>query len=686
MSTDVPFGPTGKVVFDRTYSRTRPDGSKETWHQMCERVAYGNIALVHGKHPGLWSKEVCAEAWALKGAIERMELLPAGRHLWATGVEGREYLFNCHVSGWGEKLSDHFEFTSMRLFEGGGVGANYSTKHIAKYGAPKRKINIGIYVHPSHKDYDEMEPFDKFEEKDKGFWFTVADSREGWASAISFLLDQAMADDWTYDQIVFDVTDVRPSGSPLVTSGGSASGPAPLARMLLDTVATLNRAHERGRITPIDMMEIDHYIAEAVVSGGTRRSARMAIVHWNDDDVFDFINCKTDTGKHWTTNISVEVDDEFFKALSDQTGNGAWARDVHRAVTTAMLVNGEPGYWNSTTSQVGEVGSVIATNPCGEIALEEWENCNLGHVNLDAFAPKPDGAGGRTHLDYDGMKEAHRLMTRFLIRATYGDVNDPKQREMLAKNRRIGVGHLGVQSFWAKLGVQYSAIPDAGSVTMLDLLYKLVRQEANDYSFQLRIPSPVKVTAVAPTGSVAKLAGVTEGIHPIYTRWFERRIRFSLRDPDQNRQVQEFMDQGFLVETDIYDRSGMTAVVVFPTEDLLLSQVRDLGWWEPESLVQSADEISIEAMLNVQRHYQEHWADNAVSYTVNIPEGSVTADELSGILARFLPYLKGTTVMVDASRPQAPYTRITQEAYAVAAAKLVEDGTDEDCGSSCPLR
>jgi ribonucleoside-triphosphate reductase (thioredoxin) len=685
MSTDVSFGPTGKVVFDRTYSRTRPDGSKETWHQMAERVAYGNIALVHGKAPGLWSKEVCAEAWALKDMIERMAILPAGRHLWATGVDARQYLFNCHVSGWGEKLSDHFEFTSMRLFEGGGVGANYSTKHIEKYGAPKRKMDVKVFAERWHKDYAELEPFvAKSGLLDNGYIYRVEDSREGWARALSFMIDQAMADTWTYDQIVFDVTDVRPSGSKLVTSGGSASGPAPLARELLDSVEILNRAYEHGHFTPLDLMEIDHAIAEAVVSGGTRRSARMAIVHWDDPYIADFLACKEDTGKHWTTNISVEIDDEFLAELDDPYSD---ASVTHALVVAGMLKNGEPGYWNSSLSQVGEIGEVIATNPCGEIALQSWENCNLGHVNLDAFAPKPDGNGGMTRFDYEGMKEAHRLVTRFLMRATYGDVNDDKQRDMLHRNRRIGVGHLGVQGFWAKLGVQYSAIPNAGSANMLDTLYKIVRQEARDYAFQLRIPEPVKVTAVAPTGSVAKLPGVTEGIHPIYARWFERRVRFSLRDEAQFNMVQEYAASGFTVETDVYDKSGMTAVVVFPTEDLLLAQVRELGWWEPESLVQSADEISVEAMLQVQRHYQEHWADNAVSYTVNIPEQAVSADELADTLARFLPYLKGTTVMVDSSRPQAPYTRITQEQYAVAAAKTVEDGTDAECSSgACPIR
>src|SRR5690606_41290163 len=58
------------------------------------------------------------------------KILPAGRHLWASGVPGRQYLFNCHVSGWNEQITDHFQFTFLRLMEGGGVGANYSNRYL----------------------------------------------------------------------------------------------------------------------------------------------------------------------------------------------------------------------------------------------------------------------------------------------------------------------------------------------------------------------------------------------------------------------------------------------------------------------------------------------------------------------------------------------------------------------------
>ena len=678
-----PFGPTGQVVYDRTYSRTKPDGTKETWPETVRRVAKGNLALVYGDDILEWPAEVCVEYQDLVRYMERFAIIPAGRHLWASGVPGRQYLFNCHVAGWGEKLSDHFEFSALRLFEGGGVGANYSTRHIEKYGYPRRGMKVGIFANATHADYEELKPYIvKTEDvEDTSVMFHVGDSREGWAEALVYLIDSFMTDRAiTRTQIIFNVDEVRPSGSPLKSSGGTASGPAPLAKMLLDVAEILSNARSVGELRPLHAMEIDHAIAEAVVAGGNRRSARMAIVHWNDDWVGDFIKCKQDTGKHWTTNISVEVDDEFFAELKKP--GETWAKAVHAAVVKGMLTNGEPGYWNSSLASEGETGEVVATNPCGEIALEAWENCNLGHVNLDAFAPKTWPG----KIDYEGMREAHRLMTRFLIRATYGDVNDPKQAAMLARNRRIGVGHLGVQGFWAKIGVKYSQIPTAfTSVDMLQQMHRIVRETAGDYAFELRIPEPVKVTAVAPTGTIAKLPGVSEGIHPIYARHFERRVRFSLRDAGQANQVLEAQEQGFKVETDEYDSSGMTQVVVFPTEDILVEQVRALGW--PDDVVESADEISVEAMLQVQRLYQTHWADNAVSYTVNVPAGAVTEDELAAILARFLPYLKGTTVMVDESRPQAPYTRITKAEYDSATAKRVEDGTDEECQSgACPVR
>src|ERR1700740_820426 len=504
------WGPTGETVFNRTYSRTKPDGTKETWGDTVHRVVTGNLGLVYG-HPDTWSQEVQAEADDLANMMFDFKVIPAGRHLWASGVKGRQYLFNCHVAPWGETFSRHFEFTFMRLMEGGGVGANYSSRFLKPYGLPWHELNVHIVCDLSHPDYGAMKAAGVLSDtysSDYDGAFEVEDSREGWADAMVDLIDTYYRADVKHVNRVYDVTNVRASGSRLKTFGGTASGPEPFALMMIKISAVLNTAYLWGvtnkaeHVSPLEAMEIDHAIAECVVSGGNRRSARMSIVEWDDPYIFDFIGCKADTGQHWTTNISVGITDEFILALTkgkgEHAGEHGLAAQVHQAVITGALNNGEPGYWNMSLSQEGEVGEVIATNPCGEIVLEASENCNIGSVNLQAFV---NNSGDVAWVE---LVRAHRLMTRFLIRATYGDVNDAEQGEKLARNRRIGVGHMGVQGFLAKQGKSIRDALNYGSRfgAQLSDLYDGVRQEARDYAFELRIPEPVKVTTVAPTGSI----------------------------------------------------------------------------------------------------------------------------------------------------------------------------------------
>ncbi|MFF4510562.1 ribonucleoside-triphosphate reductase, adenosylcobalamin-dependent [Streptomyces mirabilis] len=686
---DVPFGPTGELVYNRTYSRTLADGSKETWPDTVRRVARGNLALVHGPDFESWDQETKDEHDELVKFMDVFAIIPAGRHLWATGVKGRQYLFNCHVAPWGDKLSRHFEFTFMRLMEGGGVGGNYSSKYLRPFGAPRRELDVHVVCDPMHQDYEEMRLAGLLSEDYDSDWagaFEVEDSREGWADALVDLIDTFMSDgEVKHKARVYDVSRVRCKGSRLKTFGGTASGPGPFAQMLREVGSILSRSAvgNVGHLTPTEAMEMDHAIAECVVSGGVRRSARMAICAWDDPFIDAFLDCKADGSKHWTTNISVEIDSAFINALgSIDTALGLEAHHVHTRVVEGMLRNGEPGYWNSTYSNEGEVNEVVATNPCGEIALPPTGACVLGHVNLDHFAPKEKGGP----VDHKGLVRAHELMTRFLLRATYGDMTDDEQRHVMHSERRIGVGHLGVQGFLAKNGIRYSDAPSSYWFrNLLNEWTDTVREQGREYAFQLRIPEPVKVTTVAPTGSIAKLPGVSEGIHPIYARHFIRRVRFSMPDPAQAATVQGYVNQGFLVENDVYDQSGNTMVVAFPTKEKLVAEVGELGY-DPK-IVESADEISLYDMLNFQAMYQTEYADNAVSFTVNFPEGQYSTEEAADIIQEFLPELKGTTLMPDGTRAQAPYERITEEEFNTYEMTSVEDGTDEDCATgACPVR
>jgi adenosylcobalamin-dependent ribonucleoside-triphosphate reductase len=686
--TDFTFGPTGESVYQRTYSRTKADGTKEVWPETVDRVVHGNLDLIKGWDPETYF----SESVQLSELMTKFAIIPAGRHLWASGVKGRQYLFNCHTAGWTPKFSEHFTFTFLRLMEGGGVGSNYASEYLWQYGPVKHRLKVHIVCDPSHPDYEVMRAEGLLSEEFSHEWdwpLVVDDSREGWADALADLLDAYQRYDTQHTDRVFDVSNVRCAGSRLKTFGGTASGPAPLARMLHQVSEVLNQRYvgpsdldTEGYLTPLDAMTIDHAIAQCVVAGGNRRSARMAQLPWSDPQIEDFITCKADGG-HWTTNISVIIDDKFIDALNGRLSAGqhevAWY--ILETIAKGMLDNGEPGIWNRSLSQVGEVGEVFATNPCGEIALEPFENCNLGHINLASFVE--DGI-----FMVEEACRAARLMTRFLIRATFGDVNDPKQAEILARNRRIGVGLFGVQEALALMGIRYSETPKPSSVSWIfRRLKNEIRDEARSYAFQLRIPEPVKVTTLAPTGSIAKLPGTTEGGHPIFARYYIRRIRFSTVDADQHEQVKEYIRQGYNVVDD--PQAENTVVVEIPTKEAVVERVEAAGW--ASDIVESADELTLDQLLAFQAMLQTEYADNAVSFTANLDPAKYTPSELADVLADYLPRLKGTTIFPERGYELAPYERITQQDYEdwVKATGLtnVEDGTDEECATgACPIR
>lgn len=124
-------------------------------------------------------------------------------------------------------------------------------------------------------------------------------------------------------------------------------------------------------------------------------------------------------------------------------------------------------------------------------------------------------------------------------------------------------------------------------------------------------------------------------------------------------------------------------VVAFPTKEKLVAEVEAMGY--EASIVESADEVSLYVMLNFQATYQTNYTDNAVSFTVNFPEGRYALEEAAEVVQAFLPELKGTTLMPDGTREQAPYERVTEAEFNRYEVTSIEDSTDEECSTdACP--
>jgi hypothetical protein len=120
-------------------------------------------------------------------------------------------------------------------------------------------------------------------------------------------------------------------------------------------------------------MIIDHYLAEPVLVGGARRSARMSTKYWKDADILDFAGIKRPIeyqGKTeaelkeyldtlifkpmshlWSSNNSVAVDAEFWERASDPHSDDPLtlkARVLYRYITECAYHDGtgEPGFVN----------------------------------------------------------------------------------------------------------------------------------------------------------------------------------------------------------------------------------------------------------------------------------------------------------------------------------------------------
>jgi ribonucleoside-triphosphate reductase len=439
--------------------------------------------------------------------------------------------------------------------------------------------------------------------------------------------------------------------------------------MLHEMVEVINRCYESQTFTSLDAMDIDHSIAACVVAGGKRRSSRMSVKNWQDPDIFDFIKCKQIDGKHWSTNISVETDSTFEMAYHKELHH---AVEVSKAIAEGMIRNGEPGTWNRSLAQKGErePEKMFCPNPCGEICLQMWENCCLAHVNMQFFANRP----------LHKMLEAFRLMTRWLIRATFGDVTHAEQREVMDRNRRIGVGFFGFHGWLALQGIKYS---ECHSNEYVHHVLKKCRETVNDaaskYARDLGIEQPVKTTAIAPTGTISLLPGVTSGVQPLYARRFKRRVRYA----DTDVELQKCKDAGYPVERAINEHN--TEVVTYYCEDPLLAKVRGMGYGD--EVVESQDEIGLVDYLKVQAMLQEHYANNSISFTINIPADKMPAPEyLASSLMKYHCLVKGTTLFPDMSRAQSPIERLSDEQWESWTGHKEVTQFEEECKTGCPVR
>lgn len=357
----------GEAVAKRTVLRRREDMSLETWGDVANRVALGNCTLIDGV-----SDYECSR---LRAHIANGSILLSGRHLQHGDrtQSGRpmEVFVNC--------ASAATSFLSYYLLlNGAGVGRCYDDVLCV---VDWRKMPyVHVVMDEGHKDFDyrSMESLSEARHKYGKLCevHEVEDSREGWAKAIELIETLAYSGKHSKEIILLDFSKVRPSGSPIKgMQNRPSSGPVPTMNAVRN-ICTLKGSHMPKWM---QAMYVDHYMAESVLVGGSRRSARIACKSWRDPDVLNFIKLKNNTKNKdrnflWSANNSVMVDQEFW---SECEVKGTWAQQVFEAIAANAYEWGEPGVINQHK---------LVTNNAGLVDMEDGK-----YAESSRFKPSSEG-------------------------------------------------------------------------------------------------------------------------------------------------------------------------------------------------------------------------------------------------------------------------------------------------------
>jgi ribonucleoside-diphosphate reductase alpha chain len=440
------------------------------------------------------------------------------------------------------------------------------------------------------------------------------DTREDWAN-LSWKSESCLM---TGGGIGIDYSVYRGSGEILRSTGGVASGPIPKMQMI----------NEIGR---------------RVMQGGSRRSAIYASLNWKHKDIDEFL-----ISKNWNdmnicgskegddlitmgdlkkknfnfpcpldmTNISVNYDTEWILNYWKTGEVGAiFYENVRQALST-----GEPGFSFNFFDKEKET----LRNACTEVSsADDSDVCNLGSVNLGRIG------------SVDELSDVVTLATKFLICGTlkaklpYEKIYDVRQ-----KNRRLGLGIMGVHEWLLKKGYKYEVVPELHN--WLSIYKGISDKTSSSFADELDLSRPVANRAIAPTGSIGILAGTSTGIEPIFAVAYKRRYL-----KGGNRWHYQY----------VIDAAAQEIIKIYGIDP------DDI-----ESAIDLAEDY--ERRIKFQADVQ-HYVDMSISSTINLPEwGSKLNNEekvapFAETLSRYAANLRGFTVYPNGSRGGQPLTKVS---------------------------
>lgn len=553
---------------------------RETWNEICNRYQ----EMMIEKYPQLELDIINHMA-----LIRDKKILPSMRAMQFAGKaieKNNSRIYNCAFL----PIDDYRAFSEIMFLLLGGTGVGYSVQkhHVAK--------------------------LPRILKPDKNKKFLVNDSLEGWADAIKVLFKSYFGEiDWCPR---YDFSDIRHKGARLVTAGGKAPGPEPLRICLAHLQAILNEKENGSKLKPIEVHDICCHIANAVLSGGIRRSAMIALFSFDDAEMLE---CKY--GNWWETNEQRGRANNSVVLLRDRIKKkeflGLWEK-------IKLSGSGEPGLYFTNNIDWG-------TNPCCEIALRPFQFCNLTEVNVSDVESQEDLNNRVKVASFFGTLQAGFTDFHYLR-----DV----WKQITEKDALIGVGMTGIAS---------NAISKLSLIEASEITSKYNAEIAK----KIGINKASRVTTIKPSGTTSCVLGTSSGIHAWHNDYYIRRMRIMKNDPLYLYLLENHSE---LVEDDKL-RSYDTAIITIPQCAPKGSILRN------ESALDLLERVKKFNLEWVKEGHRKGDNTNNVSATISIKdnEWELVGEWMWSNKKNFnglsvLPYFGGSYV-------QAPFEDITEEQY-----------------------
>jgi len=606
------FNGLGELVYYRTYSRLKEDGTNEQWYETIQRVVelIYYLQKQHIKKYNLgWEEEKAQEsAQEMYDLMYNMKFLQS-RSLWALTPDlikrnRLAALNSCafvSTENLDKDLSKPFEFMmDMSMF---GVGVGDDTKG-------ENKLTI-------------KPPKGSFE-------YVIPDTREGWVESFKLLLNAYFKGEALPE---FKYHGIRKKGEPLKGFGGIASGYEPLQRLHARIQHKLFNSIGK-KISITDIADIMNRIGVCVIAGNVRRTAQIT---FGDSNSEEFIKLKD---YEYTGNDA--NGNPIYKGSRAERGSFGWVSNnsvtckvgqTYDKLATQTAVNGEPGYfWLENAQDYSRMNGIkdfkdhraTGGNPCLEQTLESYEMCNL----VEVFPTR--------HETKEEFLRTLKFAYLFAKTITLCNTHWPETNRVMLRNRRIGTSVSGVAQFIEERGLNELK-------TWLNEGYDIIQQYDEIYSEWFAVPQSIKTTSVKPSGTISLLPGVTPGMHYPEANHYIRRVNVS---KDSNL-IDPLRKAGYHIEENITDSSSY--IVEIPIEIKGVRPLKDVSMWE---------QLELAAFL------QENWADNQVSCTITFkPE---EAKDIEKALNYFQYKLKGVSFLPKTEKgayAQMPYEEISEEKF-----------------------